>query len=355
MDLAGIVLRNLIFHRKKTLPVVLLCGLIILLPTVSYLLVRQITVLADRPLAALDTELILQRDTGAKDSASVRTKGLVEPFNLHPFNKESTNSLLAQIHGISHYSIALVLWQFDPQNTLTVIGLDPADPPVGLRKIENLLLKGGRFFSSNRADEIILERHFAALFGYKPGGRFQLAGRDLAIIGLVDFTEQSNLSNAAAFIPYDTALSLAHLEERVANQVFIALDSAADIHSVSQELSRTFSDFSLISRDSLYKNLSAFNRLIYQGGYLLVLLVIPLALLLIFGVLKMHRLEFAQQTKILKTLGWSKADLRQWHALDLSYLLAGGMLIAGIFALMVYLLVLPNLQLAPLLDQGFQL
>ena len=355
MNLPGLVLRNLIFHWKKTITVVLLSGLILLLPAASYLLVRQITILADRPLASLNTEMILQRDTGAKDSATVRTRGLVEPFNLHHFDKESAGSSIEAINGIHQYSTALVLWQFDPQNTLTVIGLDPADPPVGLRKIESLLMKGGSFFSGSRADEVILERHFAKLFGHKPGGRFQLAGRDLAIVGLVDFTEQSNLSNAGVFLPYETALGLAGLEKRVVNQVFIALASSSDVRGVSRELTRRFPDFSLISRDSLYKNLSAFNRLVYQGGHLLVLLVVPLALLLLVWVLKMHRLEFAGQFEILKTLGWPRNDLRRWLALDLGYLLAGGLLIAGILSMLIHLLLLPHLQIAPLLDQGFKL
>jgi hypothetical protein len=355
MNLPLIVLRNLLFHRKKILPVILLCGLIILLPAASYLLVRQITLLAGRPLAALDTELIMQRDTGAKESASVRTRGLVEPFHLHPFSRESVDRRLEEIDGIDQYAAALVLWQFDPRNTLTVIGLDPADPLVGLRKIESLLMPGSRFFSSGKADEVILERHFAAFLGHQPGGRFQLAGRNLAIVGLVDFTEQSNLSNAAVFIPYDTALHLSQQEERVANQIFMALASSGDIQGVSNELARLFPDFSLISQDSLYKNLSAFNRLIHQGGYLLVLLVMPLALLLLIWVLKMHRLEFAGQTQILKILGWPEADLRCWHALDVGYLLGGGLLIAGMGCLIIDCLVLPHLRIAPLLDQGFHL
>ncbi|MFZ5766791.1 MAG: ABC transporter permease [Thermodesulfobacteriota bacterium] len=355
MKLSGIVLRNLLFHRKKTLPVVLLCGLFLLLPAASWLLVRQITTLADRPLATLNTELILQQDSKGKDADAVRTRGLVEPFNLHHFDRQNTSGKLTAIKGIDRYSTALVLWQFDPQNTLTVVGLDPADPPMGLRKIENLLMKGGRFFSDSGADEVILERHFAKLFGHKPGGRFQLAGRELAIVGLIDFTEQSNLSNAAVFLPYDTALRLSGLEERVINQVFVALAGMTDVRLISDDLARAFPGFSLISRDSLYKNLSAFNRLIYQGGHLFVLLLLPLSLLLLFWVLKMHRLEFAGQTEVLKILGWPGKDLRRWQILDLGYLLAGGVLLAGVLSALLHFLALPHLKIAPFLDQGFQL
>lgn len=353
--LSGIVLDNFIFHRKKILPVLLLCGLILSLPLIAYLLVHQITRLADRPLASLKTELILQQDTGAKDAATVKTRGLIEPFNLHHFAKQRVRERLSGIKGIEQYSSALVLWQFSPQNTLTVVGLDLSDPLVGLRRIENLLMTGGRFFSGNRAREVILERHFATLFGYKPGGRFPVADSDLNIVGLVDFTEQSNLSNAAVFIPYETALDLAQVQERVVNQVFINLSSSIDMGETSRALAAAFPGFSLISRDSLYKNLSAFNRLIYRGGNLLVLLVMPLSLLLLYGLLKMHRLEFGEQTRLLKVLGWPKRQLRYWLAWDLGYLLAGGLLMAGIIGVMVYFLLLPHMQIAPLLNQGFQL
>lgn len=354
MELAGLVFNNLLFYRKKILPVLVLCGLILSLPLVSYFLVRQITLLADRPLASLKTQLILQQESGDKDAAAVKTRGLIEPFNLQHFTRQSVKERLSALKGIEQYSTALVLWEFDPQNTLTVVGLDVSDPQVGLRRIQSLLMPGGRFFSGNRANEVILERHFAALFGYKIGHRFPLAGNELQIIGLVDFTEQSNLSNAAVFMPYETALSLSHSKDRVVNQVFIDLTASTVLGGARQDLATLFPGFSLISRDSLYKNLSAFNRLIFQGGNLLVVLVTPLALLLLFGLLKMHRLEFADQIRILAVLGWSKSHLRQWRLWDLGCLLFGGVLLAVIIGILVYFLILPQLQLVPLLNQGFQ-
>jgi len=359
VTLATVVLRQLIFHRQKTLPVILLCGLILLLPAASGLLAARIATLADRPLAALDTELILQHDRGGKDPATIRirdqSKGLMEPFELHSFPKAETARRLAAIAGPRQYSTALLLWRFDPANTVTAVGLDPADPLVGLRKIETLLLPGGRFFSSDAADEVILERHFAKLFGHKPGGRLTLAGRELVIIGLVDFTEQSNLSNAALFLPYRTALALAGLTgEPVINQLFIALDSAAEVGAAGRELAAAFPAFSLISRDSLYQNLSALNRLIYRGGRLFTLLTLPLALLLLFWVLKIHYLEFAGQAAILQILGWPAAARRQWQLLEAACLLAGGLLLAGLLSLLLHYQLLPHLQIGPLLNQGFQ-
>jgi hypothetical protein len=355
MGLAAIVFSNQLYYARKIVPVMLICGLILLIPAASILLVNHIRTLADQPLAALNTELILQHDQGNKEAGEVQTRGLVEPFNLHSFDKETTMRQLAAIPGIKESSSALVLWQFDPKNTLSVVGLDPSDPSVGFRKVEELLTGGSRFFSSSKAEEVLLERHFATLFGYKPGAYFPLADHNLEIIGLVDFKEQSNLSSAAVFLPYETALLLSGQHRRIINQVFLSLTSTADIDQVSQSVARSFPGFSLISKDSLYKNLSAFNRLIYRSGHFVVIAVFPLAILLLAWTLKMHRLEFAGQIDILKILGWPRSDLRRWLAWDLCYLLTGAIMAAAILTASLYWGLLPHLQIAPLLDQGFRL
>ncbi len=355
MGLAAMVFSNQRYYARKVVPVVLICGLILLIPTVSILLVSHIRTLAEKPLNALNTELILQHDQGGKAPAKVRTKGLVEPFNLHSFNNKSARDLLAAIPGIKNFSTSFVLWKFDLRNTLTVVGLDPSDPMVGFRKVEGLLTGKSRFFTRSSAKEVLLERHFAKLFGYKPEAFFKLADADLKIVGVVDFKEQSNLSNAAAFVPYETALALAGQSEKVINQVFISLASAADIEQVRQAINQAFPGFSLISKDSLYKNLSAFNRLIYRGGHVMVLAVVPLALLLLVWTLKIHRLEFSGQIDIFTILGWPRSDLRRWLAWDLGFVLVGAIIFAAILAGFTYWGLLPQLKIAPLLEQGFQL
>lgn len=354
MSLAAIVWSNQLYYSRKIVPVILICGLLLSIPVVSGLLVSHIRTLADKPLAALHTELILQHDQGDKNSAGIRTKGLVEPFNLHSFNYWQAKKQLAAIPGIKEFSTALVLWQFDPKNTLSVVGIDPSEPFVGFRRVEQLLYKG-RFFISGEAREVLLERHFATLFGYKPGTYFNLAGHDLKVVGLVDFKEQSNLSSAAVFLPYETALILSRQSEPVVNQVFLSLASSADIDKVKKAVNRAFPNFSLISKDSLYKNLSAFNQLVYRAGHFIVLAVVPVALLLLVWTLKIHRLEFASQLEVLNVLGWPKSALWQWRFFDICFLLIGAVAVTAAITALTYWGLLPHVKMAPLLDQGFQL
>lgn len=353
--LASIVWCNQLFYMGKVIPVMLICGLILFIPSAAALLTGHIRALAHKPLSVLNTELILQHDVGNKKAEDVRTKGLIEPFNMHSFDKKQTVEILNRVQGVSRYSTALVLWQFDPNNSLTAIGLDIEDPEVGLRKVESLLTPKSRFFSSNDANEILLERHFAKLFGHKPDLFYKLAGQQLKIIGLVDFKEQSNLSSAALFLPYETALTLSKQKTNVINQVFLSLDSSGNMETVSQSVEQLLPDFSLISRDSLYKNLSAFNQLIIRGGHLMLLAVIPLSLLLTIWTLKMYRLEFRSQTDILQVLGWPADVRRNWLLLDIGFLLFGAVIITSLLTAVLYWGLLPTMTIAPLLEDGFKL
>ena len=355
MSLAPVVFSNQLHYYRKIVPITLICGFILLIPTTSILLVQHIRGLTDQPLKALDTELILQHDQGNKQVYGLRTNELVEPFNLHSFDNLSIRQQLNAIPGIEKFSTAMILWEIDVNNTLTVVGINPSDPLVGFRKVEQLLTEKSRFFSEAQAEEVLLERHHAALFGYKIGDTFELADHLLEVIGLIDFKEQSNLSNAAVFLPYKTALSLAGKQENVINQVFVSLTSAVDIDQVVQSINRVFPEFSFISKDNLYKNLSSVKQIIYRGGYFLVLVVIPLALLLLIWTLKLYRLEFAWLTNSLRIWGWSRSNLRCWLAWDIGFLLLGAIAVAVILTAITYWGILPLVSISPLMEQGFQL
>jgi len=355
MQLLKLVLKNQVFHRGKILAVVLLVSFMFFVPAASLLLTDHIRRLADKPLQSLQSELILQKNAGDKDAAAVTTRGVMVPFNLHSFSKPRAAARLARIGEIKKYSVALVLWQFDVKNNRTIVALDKNDPAVGLRKIESFLMPGGRFFASNTADEVILERHFSRLFGYRLHGDFPLGGRHLQIVGIVDFQQQSNLSNASIFIPYAVGLAFIKAPHPITNQVYLSLGSSADIGTVRKKAAALFPGYALISKDSLVKNLSGFNQLIYRSGRYFVLAVIPLCLLLAFWILRIYRMEFRDQTVILKILGWPRRWILQWLACDIGMIVLGALALAAVLTMVLQWEVIPRLQLAPMLDQGFQL
>jgi cell division protein FtsX len=355
MTLFGIVLRNQAFHCQKVSLTVLLTGLMLFAPIASVLMTRHIRSLAEKPLQSLNTELILQNDRSDAAADKIRTAGIILPFNLNPFLLPETREKLNMVHEINQYSTALVLWQFDLNNTRTIIAINCDDPQVGLRKIESFLMPGGRFFSGNKAQEVILERHYAKLYRQEVNQPFDLAGKRFIIVGIVDFKEQSNLNTASIFLPYKTGLRLSKQQIPVINQVFLSLHSSSDRETVSRKAETLFPGFSLITKDSLLKNLSSFNKFLYRFGSYFMMIVIPLSLLLAAWIIKIYQLDLSYQTDILKIIGWPRKELFRWRLYDTAVIAFSGLCVAFVLSVPLSSIVLPMLTTAPVLDQGFRL
>jgi cell division protein FtsX len=355
MDLVRIILRNQLFHIKKVLLTILLTGLMFFVPVASVVLTNHIKGLAERPLQSLHTELILQNDRSGKNANEIRTTGVILPFNLQPFPLPDAREKLNTLREVKQYSSALVLWQFDLNNTRTIIALNWDEPQVGLRKIESFIMPGGSFFSGNAAREVILERHYAKLFKYEVNNKFVLAGEPYTIKGIVDFKEQSNLSTASIFVPYEIGLRVSNQKGLVVNQIFLSLQSSSDMAAVSRKAEKLFPGFSLITKDSLLKNLSSFNQFLYQFGNYFVMTITPLSLLLVAWTLKIYRLDFAYQIEILKTIGWPRKDIFSWVFYDIFLIVSAGIVLAVVLTFLLSWAVLPRLQIAPILNQGFKL
>lgn len=355
MELAKFVLRNQFFYFKKTALVAGMVGLMLFMPIAAVMLVNHVKTLAERPLNSLQTELILQNEQGGNNAGDVKTTGIILPFNLQSVSLETAREKLAGIGGIREYSTNLVLWQFDLRDTRTIMALNIDEPRVGPRRIESLLMPGSRFFSGNAASEAILERHYAKLFNHEIGKELELAGEKLRVVGIVDFKDQSNLSNASVFLPYDTGLRLAGQKEAIVNQLFLSLRSSADMGSVKTAVEGLFPGYSLITKDSLYKNLSSFNQLLYRFGNWFVMTIIPVSLFLAGWILKMHRMEHANLHETLTTIGWPSRDRLMWQFCDAAFIAGIALVPAFILAAILQWQVIPEIQVSPLLNQGFKL
>lgn len=354
MSQIRMIFQNQIFYRKKSLPAVLLVTILLLVCTTSILTIARINDLADNPLKALSTELILEKKPTGQVPVAKKTRGIITPFNLLSFKTDS----LQPLHGIKEikgFAKALVLWEFKLNASRILVALDVNDEKYGLRAIEDMLINKSRFFSGNSAGEVILERHYAALFGFKLNKTMMLNGTHLKIVGIVDFKEQSNLSNASIFLPYQTGLRLADIHDTVVNQVYISLYRSFDQTTVSEKISRYYPDVSIINKDSLFKNLSGFNQMIYRSGKAFIAAVLFIIGLLILVVLKFYRNEFRFQVEIFRILGWPHRKVANWVALDLvvlcSYAVAG----AVPLSLLVKFLLIDQIELAPLINLGFTL
>ena len=340
------------FYRKSFLITTILTAIILFTGAASFVFTAYIKELADKPLRSLQTELILQEDSANKDPADVKTAGVILPFNLGSFPKTSVKDKISSMPDIKSVSTALILWQFDINNNRTIVALDVNEPRVGLRNIESFLMPGGKFFSANDSSEVILERHFATLFGYKVGQDYVISGKKYKIIGLVDFQEESNLANAQIFMPYLTGLKILDEKEGVVNQVFISLRSASKLSSVKDRLSAEFPSFSILSKDSLLKNLSGLNQMFYRfGTYFEIGMALVTLILVAFGI-KLRRLEYGYQTDIFRILGWPGNKIKKWVIFDYSLVLFASALLALVLILILWWQIPFIVKIGPVINYG---
>lgn len=350
-----IIVKNLIFYRKKVALEIGLLGLLLFVVFGSVVFIARIKKFAEQPLRSMQTEIILENDQASHNPSDIKTQGIIQPFKLRSFSKIPIEQALRGMTEIKEFSTVLILWQFDIKNNKTIAGINIYDPKVGLRKIEDWLVPKGQFFSSNAADEVILERHFATLFGYKLGGGYQINNQSFKIVGFVDFKEESNLVNSQIFMPYETAVKLAMLKTETVNQIYISLKSASSLSKVQNSISSQFSDFSIITKDSLLKNVSVFNRLLYQfGNYFILAISFLIAVLSIF-IFKMHGLEFKNQMEILKIIGWPKREVRYWRYMEICFMAGSALVIAIIFLSVFNMTIISRIQAGSLLNQDFKL
>ncbi len=345
MTLARLVLANMRFHRRTITLTVASVALLLFLALSAVVFTTTIRQLADAPLRALHTEIILQKDTANKNPANIRTSGVIMPFTLTAFPRDTTLRTLSAIPNVSGLSTALVLWQFDAANNRTIVGISVNDKPIGLRKIAQWLMPGSTFFSADNAQEVILERHFAKLFGYTRGGTYTVGDHHYTIVGIVDFKEQSNLANAQVFMPYTTALALSGARTPVVNQVYIAVHNAALLTRTRGAITRAFPTFSLLTKDRLLKNVSSFHRIIYRFGTLFAIAASVLAGAMIAWILTLHRAALHTHTAILHAIGWPRALIVTWIVLELTIITATAAIIALALTTIVSRGILPHITL----------
>ncbi len=320
MNLFGWVLGNRLHYKGETMIVGSICGFLMFVATASVLLMQHIASQTQKPLEALNTELILQQSSDEATPSGLKTGGLITPFEMQSFSGNRVENQLDRLDYIKAHAAALILWKLDVRGTLVIAGIKTDDPLVGLRNIESMLIKG-RFFSSDHAEEVILERHFATFFSHKLGGFFPIQDRNLKIVGIVDFVDQSNLNTASVFLPYQTAVELAGALAGSVNQMFVSLDDATETKRFIRDAQTLMPGFSIITRDSLYKNLKGISGIMHRFGNAVILLLWIIGFVLIGILLKIHTHDFKQHNETLRMIGWPSGFLRSWMLLDVAVIL----------------------------------
>jgi hypothetical protein len=331
----------------RTASVSFLCGFLLFASIASAILMNHISMQALKPMQALDTELILQKPSAGGKTSGFETGGLITPFGMEVFDFNAARSSAESTGLVKASSSALILWKLDTGGTLVTAGIKKDDPDVGLRKIGSMIFHG-EFFSSDDASEVMLERHYAAFFGYKTGSVYRLSGYDLKVTGIVDFSDQSNLNAASVFLPYETAVKMSGLENNQVNQMYVSLNSAYDTELFTQKTGELplLADFQMITKDSLYKNLRGISGIMLGFGKTVTLVLFGGGVLLCIFLLRIHAYDFRKNSETLRMLGWSAALRKKWTAADTLVILATAALFCAILTILFLYAGLPAVNIA---------
>ena len=339
-------LTHRLHYKGRTAAAVFICGFLMFIAAASAMLMNHMAEQSQKPMKALNTELIIQKQTAQASPSGFKTGGIITPFNLQNFQSDESCGELRRLDYVSACSSALILWNLDTKGTLVIAGIKKNDPKAGLRTIESMLMSGS-FFSSDSADEVILERHYAAFFGHKLNMKYSLNEKEFKIVGIVDFVNQSNLNTASVFMPYETAVRLGGLKNGDVNQAYVALKSSSDIERLQKEASALLQDFRIITKDNLYKNLKGLNGIMLTFGSTVTAVLSAVSALLVVFLLKIHSYDFKRNADTLRMLGWKKNLCRQWLIADTAIILLCAAALCLLLVLVFSYAVLPAVNITP--------
>ena len=234
-------------------------------------------------------------------------------------------------------------------DSVTVLGLDPADDAVG--PLSAVTLTGGRTLSTTDAgtNVAVLDSGYASTASLAVGDTIALAGTDAQVVGLVTAGTADAATAANVYIPLDTAQALSGLTRQISD-IYVQADSSTAISQVQGDIEAALPDATVNTQSDLASSvsgsLSGAADLVKNLGLWLSLIVLAAAFLIatlftISGVTRRTR-EFGT----LKAIGWSNGRVvRQVAGESLVQGLIGGAIgiAVGLLGILVINLVAPTL------------
>jgi ABC-type antimicrobial peptide transport system permease subunit len=236
---------------------------------------------------------------------------------------------------------------------VTVLGYDVKGATIG--PLTAATLTSGRSLTAADAgkDVAVLDADYATSASKKVGGTITLGGKSFSVVGIVKSTAASGASASNAYIPLDTAQTLASDAKKVSS-VYVEATSASQIDTVKAELQKTLGSTMTVNTQAdlastVTGSLSTASSLANSLGLWLSVLVLVAAFLIavlftVSGVTRRTR-EFGT----LKAIGWSNGRIVGQVAGE-SFVqgLIGGVIgiVLGIAAIVVVDLIHPTLTAA---------
>src|SRR5580704_13801000 len=198
-------------------------------------------------------------------------------------------------------------------SSFTVTGVDPADDSLG--PVSSGTITSGHSLTSAESDSnvAVVDSDYAKAQNLKVGSKITVAGKTFSVVGIVQAAQGG--SSADVYIPLARAQALANMPNEV-NTIYVSAASAADISTMSSEISRALPTATVTTSSNLASevtgSLSSASTLANSLGKWLAVAVLAaafgLASILTVSAVTRRVREFGT----LKAMGWgSRRIIRQ--------------------------------------------
>lgn len=331
-------------HRwKRTVLTIAGIAMAVALVVLLDVLGRAFTDVSVLPFRSLSADLIVQRS--ATKAAMPKQMGVMLPYSAQPITAAELDRLSLEA-GVEKAGGFVLLWNFGAGRFFSISGLDfKASPPLlGPARIAKWLFKG-RLPEAGK-NELLVERHYGAFYRYKPGKTIELAGQIFTIAGVVDIQGGGRITASNFYMDINLARRLADLPDDMVNQIFLKVAHIDETEAIKKRIAAWLPQASIMSPGTMLKLFGGISQVIGRFSFIALLggglAAAALIIMLLFGNIAERRKEAA----ILRTLGWTRFQMRRQLAAEMALQgFAGGIAALGLVAICLILLDSITLQL----------
>ncbi|MDA3940209.1 MAG: ABC transporter permease [Spirochaetia bacterium] len=301
---------------------------------------------ARAPMALIGADIAAQRQGDVPEAF----EGPVFPHSTAPIHRDEVEAIRS-LPGVESVGEAVLFWDFDPDQFLVVLGLEPTvsiDKAVGPGRLLTAV-RDGRFLAQNDHLKAVVDVSFAEENSIKLDDTVLIAGRTFSIVGLVDTSRTGQVANANIYIPLVDAREIAgsaasvlavHDFQKGDSNILFIKANQAQAENVTEAVEELLGDQSLVSSaQSFGKVLGASFQLIDQFGWVIGLTGLLVAIAGLLRSISSNLRERRRDIALMRAVGWLRISIvKQLTAEAVVLSFAGGIAGLGIASVITFIL-----------------
>lgn len=305
------VWREIYLRRRRHLTAILGLAVGVALLIILQALADAYQEAARAPLAEIGADILIQRSGDVPQEL----RGAVFPCSAVTIRSQEVEPI-RRLPGVRAMGQALLLWVFDSDRFMMVLGLDPANG-LGPGKLRHFVIKG-RFLEGN-GPQALVDGAYAKEQQIEVGDTVTILGTPYPVVGLVDGSRAAKIGVANVYLPLPEAQALAAASPQVqgvspfavddVNLLFLVVDQEA-VPGLVVALRNTLGDKAAVATPASFlrqlNNLFALSDKFASATSIIVIIV---TFLLVFKTIAGGIQERAREIGVLKCLGWTNANI----------------------------------------------